>query len=76
MAGRGWFAPLAAIRHRPDEGIAGLVVTSGEVFLSAEFAADEQPYGVFIDNNLGSNREYLRALCDALRPLKKMSAII
>ena len=38
----------------------------------AEFAADKQPYGVFIDNNLGSNREYLRSLCRALRPLNKI----
>src|SRR6267378_6912588 len=27
-----------------------------------EFAADNQPYAVFIDNNLGSRRDYLRAL--------------
>jgi radical SAM superfamily enzyme YgiQ (UPF0313 family) len=40
--------------------------------IAAEFAADEQPYAVFIDNNLGSNREYLHALCRALRPLKKI----
>ncbi len=40
--------------------------------IAAEFAADDQPYGVFTDNNLGSNREYLRALCCALRPLSKI----
>jgi radical SAM superfamily enzyme YgiQ (UPF0313 family) len=40
--------------------------------IAAEFAADDQPYGVFTDNNLGSNREYLRALCRALRPLRKI----
>ncbi|MCU1237459.1 MAG: Radical domain protein [Candidatus Solibacter sp.] len=40
--------------------------------IAAEFAADDQPYAVFIDNNLGSNREYLRALCRALAPLKKI----
>jgi radical SAM superfamily enzyme YgiQ (UPF0313 family) len=38
----------------------------------AEFAADNQPYAVFVDNNLGSNREYLRSLCRALRPLRKI----
>jgi radical SAM superfamily enzyme YgiQ (UPF0313 family) len=38
----------------------------------AEFLADAQPYAVFIDNNLGSNREYLRELCQALRPLNKI----
>lgn len=40
--------------------------------VAAEFAADGQPYGVFIDNNLGSRRDYLRALCHALRPLGKI----
>src|SRR5215831_16087061 len=40
--------------------------------IAAEFAADEQPYAVFIDNNLGSNPTYLRALCQALRPLNKI----
>jgi radical SAM superfamily enzyme YgiQ (UPF0313 family) len=38
----------------------------------AEFQADEQPYGVFIDNNLGSRPDYLRSLCRALRPLEKI----
>jgi radical SAM superfamily enzyme YgiQ (UPF0313 family) len=37
-----------------------------------EFASDGQPYAVFVDNNLGSNRAYLRELCHALRPLKKI----
>ena len=40
--------------------------------IAAEFVADGQPYAVFIDNNLGSNREYLRELCQALRPLNKI----
>ena len=40
--------------------------------IAAEFVADHQPYGVFIDNNLGSNRTYLRELCQALRPLNKI----
>jgi radical SAM superfamily enzyme YgiQ (UPF0313 family) len=39
--------------------------------VAAEFEADGEPYGVFVDNNLGSNREYLRSLCQALKPLKK-----
>ncbi len=38
----------------------------------AEFAADGQPYGVFVDNNLGSRPDYLRRLCHALRPLEKI----
>jgi radical SAM superfamily enzyme YgiQ (UPF0313 family) len=40
--------------------------------IAAEFEADDQPYGVFIDNNLGSRPDYLRALCLALRPVKKI----
>jgi radical SAM superfamily enzyme YgiQ (UPF0313 family) len=38
----------------------------------AEFRADDQPYGVFVDNNLGSRPDYLRRLCQALRPLEKI----
>lgn len=34
-----------------------------------EIVADNQPYTVFIDNNLGSRPDYLRSLCEALRPL-------
>jgi radical SAM superfamily enzyme YgiQ (UPF0313 family) len=37
-----------------------------------EFAADGQPYAVFVDNNLGSRRDYLHALCKALQPLNKI----
>jgi len=37
-----------------------------------EFAADDQSYAVFVDNNLGSKPDYLRALCQALRPLEKI----
>jgi radical SAM superfamily enzyme YgiQ (UPF0313 family) len=40
--------------------------------VATEFEANDQPYAVFIDNNLGSNREYLRKLCHALQPLKKI----
>ncbi len=40
--------------------------------VAAEFLADAQPYAVFIDNNLGSNPEYLRELCRALGPLNKI----
>jgi radical SAM superfamily enzyme YgiQ (UPF0313 family) len=40
--------------------------------VAAEFAADGQPYGVFIDNNLGSKPAYLAELCHALRPLEKI----
>lgn len=40
--------------------------------IAAEFAEDDQPYAVFVDNNLGSNRKYLRSLCHALQPLSKI----
>ena len=40
--------------------------------VTAEFAADDQPYAVFIDNNLGSRRDYLHALCRTLKPLEKI----
>jgi radical SAM superfamily enzyme YgiQ (UPF0313 family) len=37
-----------------------------------EFRADGQPYGVFIDNNLGSRPDYLRQLCRGLRDAEKI----
>ena len=37
-----------------------------------EFVADGQPYAVFVDNNLGSRRDYLLSLCQALKPLEKI----
>jgi radical SAM superfamily enzyme YgiQ (UPF0313 family) len=40
--------------------------------VAAEFEATGAPYGVFIDNNLGSSRSYLRRLCQALAPLEKI----
>jgi Radical SAM superfamily len=40
--------------------------------VAAEFLADDQPYAVLIDNNLGSNREYLGESCRALEPLNKI----
>jgi len=40
--------------------------------IADEFQRDGQPYAVFTDNNLGSNPEYLRKLCQALRPLEKI----
>jgi radical SAM superfamily enzyme YgiQ (UPF0313 family) len=40
--------------------------------IRAQWEADGQPYAVFIDNNLGSKPDYLRALCRALRPLNRI----
>ena len=40
--------------------------------VASEFQENGQPYAVFIDNNLGSRRDYLHALCAALRPLNKI----
>lgn len=37
-----------------------------------EFLADDQPYAVFIDNNLGSKPKYLYDLCQALKPIKRI----
>ena len=36
----------------------------------AEIEALDEPYAVFVDNNLGSDPAYLRRLCRALRPLR------
>lgn len=38
----------------------------------SEFLAEDQPYAVFIDNNLGSCAQYLRDLCRALAPAQKI----
>lgn len=38
----------------------------------AEFQQSGEPYAVFIDNNLGSRRDYLAALCQALKPIRKV----
>ncbi|MGC4001339.1 MAG: B12-binding domain-containing radical SAM protein [Anaeromyxobacter sp.] len=40
--------------------------------VAAELAATGAPYAVFIDNNLGASRTYLRDLCRALAPLQKI----
>jgi len=40
--------------------------------IAAEFVADDQPYAVFVDNNLGSRPDYLKQLCRELQPLKKI----
>lgn len=40
--------------------------------VAAELGASPEPYGVFIDNNLGSRKAYLRALCRALAPVGKI----
>lgn len=37
--------------------------------VAEEIRADGQPYAVFIDNNLGSRKDYLRELCRCLTPL-------
>lgn len=40
--------------------------------VAREFVAAGSPYGVFVDNNLGGSRTYLRSLCRALAPLDKI----
>jgi len=37
-----------------------------------EFKRSPEPYGVFIDNNLGSDKRYLRDLARALAPLERI----
>lgn len=37
--------------------------------IARQIRSDRQPLAVFVDNNLGANRGYLRRLCAALRPL-------
>ena len=37
--------------------------------ISRQIREDRQPLAVFVDNNLGASRGYLRRLCAALRPL-------
>ncbi len=37
-----------------------------------QLLAERQPYAVFIDNNLGARKDYLRSLCRALRPLNRI----
>jgi len=38
----------------------------------AEIIASRETYAVFTDNNLGADRAYLRRLCEALQPLKRI----
>lgn len=40
--------------------------------VASQMMNENQPYGVFLDNNLGSKPEYLRDVCRALRPLEKI----
>lgn len=40
--------------------------------IAQQFAENGEPYAVFIDNNLGSRRDYLFKLCRALQPLRKI----
>lgn len=40
--------------------------------IRAQFVQSGQPYGVFLDNNLGSDPDYLRSLCRTLRPLERI----
>jgi len=40
--------------------------------VARDFRDSGQPYGVFVDNNLGSRKKYLRDLCRALRPIEKI----
>ncbi len=39
--------------------------------VARQLAASDHRFAVFVDNNLGARRDYLRELCGALRPLGK-----
>ncbi len=58
------YLSTSSVRSRYEMREAGAV--------AREVASLHEPFGVFIDNNLGSNREYLRSLCLALRPVGKI----
>ncbi len=57
------------VEQRPEPPPPGPDPDSNVTINALEFRADGQPYAVFVDNNLGSRPEYLRSLCQALRPL-------
>jgi radical SAM superfamily enzyme YgiQ (UPF0313 family) len=40
--------------------------------IAQEFQQSDEPYGVFVDNNLGSDKNYLGRLCRELRKVKKI----
>jgi radical SAM superfamily enzyme YgiQ (UPF0313 family) len=40
--------------------------------IAREILDSREPYAVFTDNNLGSNRPYLRRLCRELRPIERI----
>jgi len=40
--------------------------------IAKEFQQSDEPYGVFLDNNLGSRKNYLRKLCKELRKVNKI----
>jgi radical SAM superfamily enzyme YgiQ (UPF0313 family) len=54
------------------DGLAMPYRVRGAERVAEELAANDEPYAVFIDNNLGSRPAYLRTLCRALVPLHKI----
>ena len=58
------YVSTSSVRSRYEMRAAGTV--------ARELASLDEPFGVFMDNNLGSNREYLRSLCRALKPVGKI----
>jgi radical SAM superfamily enzyme YgiQ (UPF0313 family) len=80
---RGFLTPTSLIATRGCHNRCGFCYLSTEGLhmpylvrdveqIVSEFQAGGQPYGVFIDNNLGSRPDYLRQLCRALRPVEKI----
>ena len=58
------YVSTSSVRLRYEMRAAGTV--------ARELASLDEPFGVFMDNNLGSDREYLRSLCRALKPVGKI----
>jgi radical SAM superfamily enzyme YgiQ (UPF0313 family) len=54
------------------EGLAMPYQVADVEHVARQFRESDEPYGVFIDNNLGSKPEYLRALCEALEGTEKI----
>jgi len=54
------------------EGLAQPYQTRPARQVARDIVLAREPYSVFIDNNLGSRRSYLRELCRTLRPLARI----
>ena len=58
-----------AFCYLATDGLATPFAVRAPEDIARQIRADRQPMAVFVDNNLGASRGYLRRLCAALRPL-------